>query len=521
MEKDARTPKTGRFSVMTDMHNPQAMDADSTVRFGAYAFHRQQRLVSKAGWPVPLGGRALDILAVLLETPGQFISKVTLIERVWPCSVVEENNLRVHIAALRRALDGQRYILNDPQRGYCFAAPVQAPTPAQPPRHNLGGRLSPVMGRDELLSMLVRRLSGHSLISLTGCAGVGKSTLALALAERVLPRYREGVWWVDLATVQAPLLMLRHVAAALQLEPSASASELCRQLAGRQLLLVLDGADLLLGACRHLLRVLREQAPEVSVLVSSREALQVPGEWVLRVPRLAVPAPSTLGSVEQVMAYPAVQLFVARARASQQGFALRLQDLAPLRDICRRLDGIPLALELAAAQVDALGVCGVQAQLRSGIQLLIRGRRTAVERHRSLTAALDWSYERLSLPERWLFLQLGLFRMAVTLPTLSQLVAGTELEHADLSYLLARLVNTSLLSVEPGLGPERFRLLNSTRSYALAQLHNPAQVARLQQGYGHYLGPFSGRPFVLQLVEQAAHADQVLGAKALGKARVD
>ena len=468
-------PKAGCFSAMTQMNNPQAIDADGTVRFGDYVFHRQQRLVSKAGWPVPLGGRALDILAVLLEAPGQFFSKATLIERVWPHSVVEENNLRVHIAALRRALDGQRYILNDPQRGYCFATKVQGGLLATLPRHNLVARLSAVMGCEALLGVLVRRLSGQNLMTLTGCAGVGKSTLALALAERVLPRYRDGVWWVDLATVQAPVTLPRHLAAVLHLEPSASAVELGRQLASRQLLLVLDGADLLLGACRHLVRVLRETAP--------------------------------LGSVEQAMSYPAVQLFVARVRAGQQGFVLRPQDLAPLRDICRRLDGIPLALELAAAQVEALGVRGLQEQLSKGLQVLTRGRRTAVERHQSLAAALDWTFQRLSLPERWLFLQLGLFKMAVTLPTLSELVAGTELEHADLSYLLGRLVDASLLTLEPGPGHARYRLLNCVRSYALAHLRDPVQVAHLQQGYGHYLGPFSGRPFVLQLVEQAAHAN--------------
>ena len=489
------------------MHNPQAIDADGTVRFGAYVFHRQQRLVSKAGWPVPLGGRALDILTVLLEAPGQFISKATLIERVWPSSVVEENNLRVHIAALRRALSGRRYILNDPNRGYCFAAPVQGLAPAALPRHNLAARLSPVIGCDELLGGLVRRLSGQKLMTLTGCPGVGKSTLALALAERVLPRYCDGVWWVDLANVQAPLTMLRHVSAALDLTPSRSALELASQLTGRQSLLILDGADLLLGACRHLVRVLRDTAPGVSVLVTSREPLQLSGEWLLRVPRMAVPVLSALGSVEQALAYPAVQLFDARVRAGQQGFVLRPQDLVPLRDICRRLDGIPLALELAAAQVDALGVRGLQLQLSRGLQVLTRGRRTAVERHQSLAAALDWSYERLSLPERWLYLQMGLFKLGVTLPALNGLVAGTELEHADLAYLLARLVGLSLLSTEPGPGLPRYRLLNCVRSHALAQLRDPAQVARLQAGYGHYLGPFSGRPFVLQLVEQAACVD--------------
>jgi predicted ATPase len=501
MEKDAQAPKAGRCSAVTHMNNPH------TVSFGPYTFHRQQRLVSKNGLPVALGGRALDILAVLLEAPGQFIAKRTLIERVWPSSVVEDSNLRVHIAALRRALDGQRYLLNDPHRGYCLVAPPPGVMPPAAPRNNLAARLSPVIGRDELLGALARRLCGQRVMTLTGCAGVGKSTLALALAERVLPRYREGVWWVDLATVDAPVAMLRHLAKCLDLPTCGNANELCSRLATRQLLLVLDGADLLLGACRHLVRLLRERAPQVSVLLSSRETLQVPGEWVQPVPRLALPIASGWGSVEQAMASPAVQLFVARVRAGQQGFALRPQDLAPLRDLCRRLDGIPLALELAAAQVDALGVQGVQAQLRGSLQVLTRGRRTAVERHQSLAAALGWSYERLSLPERWLFLQLALFKMAVTLPSLRELVAGTELEHADLAYLLKRLVATSLLALEPGPGPERYRLLNSVRSYALMQLRDPAQVARLQQGYSHYLGPFSGRPFVLQLVEQAACAN--------------
>ncbi|OWQ38373.1 transcriptional regulator [Pseudomonas lactis] len=481
------------------------MQNATAVSFGPYTFHRQQRLVSKAGWPVPLGGRALDILAVLLEAPGHFISKATLIERVWPNSVVEESNLRVHIAALRRALDAQRWILNHPQRGYCFAAPAQDALPTLLPQHNLAARLSPVCGRDELVGVLARRLAAQRLLTLTGVAGIGKSTLALALAERALPRYRDGVWWLDMAVVQAPSELLGSLARGLQLHSTPdSFNELGRRLASRQLLLILDGADLLLGACRQLLRALGETAPGVSVLITSREALLAPGEWVVRVPRLAVPSPSA--NVEQAMACPAVQLFVARARANQQGFDLRPQDLAPLRDLCRRLDGLPLALELAAAQVDALGIGGVQMQVRTGLQVLARGRRTAVERHRSLTAALDWSYERLSLPECWLFLQLSLFKMAVTLPGLSDMVAGTELEHADLSYLLARLVNVSLLSVEPGLGQPRYRLLNCVRSYALGQLRDPRQVERLQQGYAPCLGAFSGRPFVLQLVEQAAHA---------------
>ncbi|QJI38516.1 ATP-binding protein [Pseudomonas sp. ADAK13] len=514
MEKDAQAPKTGCFSALTSMHSLHTIEPECEVRFGPFTFYPQQRLVCEEGRPLPLGGRALDILAVLVEQAGQFVSKADLITRVWPSSVVEENNLRVHIAALRRALaDGQggrRYIVNLPLRGYCFVAtqPMQA-APAQPlPHHNLPARLVPVFGLDPLAHALARRLPGQTLMTLTGCAGIGKTTLALYLAAQVLPRYRDGVWRVELAGVSQLSGVVRQLSGALgiDVEPGGTLQGFCRQLASRHLLLVLDGCEQAVAACRNLVFALREMAPRVTLLLSSREALHIPGEWVQRVPALVVPPLSALADVEQALAYPAVQLFVSRARASQQGFGLRRQDLAPLRDICRRLDGIPLALELAAAQVDALGVKGLQTQVANGLLVLTGGRRTAVGRHQSMNAALDWTYDRLSLPERWLFLQLGLFKMAVSLPTLGALIAGTELEHADLPYLLARLVDTSLLTVEPGPGPRRYRLLNCVRAYALARLGDPAQVGLLQQGYGHYLGAFSSRQFVVQFVEQAAHA---------------
>lgn len=499
------------------MNSLLSHDCETVVRFGPFTFHRQQRLVSEAGRPLVLGGRALDILAVLVEQAGQVVSKDSLIARVWPHSVVEDINLRVHIAALRRALadgrQGQRYIVNLPQRGYCFVAPVQdlacdqPPSVAPLPRHNLPARLNPVIGREPLLGQLLRRLPGQSLMTLTGCAGVGKTTLALSLAERALERYPEGVWWIDLGCVTQPRQVAWQLAATLALEPRSTLDGLCRQLTGQHLLLVLDGCEQVLGACRALVLALRKAAPQVTVLLSSREALQVPGEWLQRVPSLAVPPLSASSDVDQAMTYPAVQLFVERARACQQGFLLRPRDLLALRNICRRLDGIPLALELASAKVEALGVQGLQAQLRDGLQVLSNGRRTAVARHRSMCAALDWSYERLSLPQRWLFLQLGLFKMTVSLSTLDGLIAGTELEHADLPHLLERLVANSLLNVEPGPGPRRYRLLHSVRAYALAQLGDAAQVARLQQGYGHYLEGISERRFVQQLIEQMAQAD--------------
>lgn len=496
------------------MNSPTCPTADDALRFGPFTFYRQQRLVCEAGRPLPLGGRALEILAVLVEHAGQYVAKDTLIQRVWPCSVVEEANLRVHIAALRRALgdgrDGRRYIVNLPQRGYCFVAgPVQSATRSTAARHNLPLRLNPMIGHDQLLGGLLRRWSGHTLLTLTGAPGVGKSALAASLAERLLPRYRDGVWWVDLADVSLPGEMFRRVAETLLLPvaPRYTQGGVCQRLASGDLLLVLDGCDRVLDACRRWLPALRVAAPGVTVLLTSRELLQIPGEWAQRVPGLAVPPLSALAHASEAVQYPAMQLFVTRAQAAQQGFTLRAQDVPALREICRRLDGIPLALELAATQVPVLGVRGLLVQLAAGLQVLSGGRRTAVERHQTLSAALDWSYQRLSLPQRWLFLQLALLRMAVSLPTLSAMVAGSELAHADLDHLLNNLVDTSLLAVEPGPGPRRYRLLNSVRAYALSQLGDPAQVARLQQGYAQALERFLSPQAVLQAIEQLAHAD--------------
>lgn len=495
-------------------HEPEAV-----LRFGPFTLQRQQRLVSEAGRPLLLGGRALEILLVLVECAGQFVSKNTLIARVWPRSVVEDINLRVHIAALRRALndgrDGQHYIINLPQRGYCFVAPVYGRAPgdslasdAAPagPRHNLPARLSPVIGREELLGSLLRRLSGQRLVTLVGPAGSGKSTLALRLAELRLPRCRDGAWLVDLGALGEPAALIKHLAHSLglTLEPEGSLSDLCRQLAARQMLLVLDGCEHQLAPCRALAATLLQAAPQVSLLLSSREPLRMAAEWAQPVPVLALPPLSALRSVNQALAYPAVQLFVSRARAGQQGFCLREQDLLALRDICRRLDGLPLALELAAAQVAALGIQGLQAQLEKGLQVLGKGRRTAVERHQTLKAALDWSYERLSLPEQWLFQHLALFPGGFSPAAVRRSVVGSALEHADLSHLLGRLAAKSLLSLEPRPGALRYRLLNTTRAYARDKLDEPLQLRHLQQRYAHYIGyPSwgSGRELALQVVE--------------------
>jgi predicted ATPase/DNA-binding winged helix-turn-helix (wHTH) protein len=454
-------------------------DSEPAVCFGPFAFYRQRRLVTRDGEPLALGGRALDILQVLVEHAGHFVSKQALIACVWPDSVVEDINLRVHIAALRRVFgdgrDGARYILNHPGQGYCLAMPALAPVSFQQPvalraeRHNLPARLSPVVGRDNVLGRLLARVPRQPLTTVTGPGGVGKTTVVLRVAELLLEHFEGGAWFVDLAAISEPTQVSMQIASALGLAPEA----LGAQLASSRLLLLLDGCEHWLPACRELVRELATLAPGVSLLFSSREPLDVQGEHIVQLPGLAVA--SALEPQHQLLACPAVRLLIELVGARQQGFTPSGRDVLNLARICQRLDGLPLALELAAAQVGALGVAGVLEQLDYGLSVLSHGRRTAVARHRSLEAVLDASFERLNADEQTVFLRLAVFEEPFTLEAALAVINCTQLAVGQLPGLLTRLASLSLLMVEPHAEGLRYRLLHTGRAYAMERLRRSGQ----------------------------------------------
>ncbi|WP_223488192.1 ATP-binding protein [Pseudomonas sp. A-RE-19] len=492
------------------MNSLRAINSDTVLRFGPYAFHLHQRLILDGVRPLRMGGRALDILQVLVERAGSVVSKEALIAHVWPTSVVEEINLRVHIAALRRALgdgeNGQRYIVNIPQRGYSFIAPVQrdhAGTPVLIERvhklqHNLPARLTPVIGRDSIIGSVVRQLPVRRLMTLVGPAGIGKTTVALRVAELLLQHYQDGVWVIDLTVIDDPSQLVDHVSRTLELDVGAQV------LAQRHALLVLDNCEHLLERCRAVVDDLLASAPRLSILATSREPLQAAGETLLCLPALTVPPASVMYSVAEAMGYSAVQLFVSSARARQQGFALRQQDLKAVREICRRLDGLPLAIELAATQIDALALVGLQAQLDNCFQLLTQGRRTAVPRHQTLKAALDWSYERLSPLEQAVLQRLAVFKMAFTLDAAIGVISCAVLLPASLVKGGESLARKSLLSVEQGSGVTRYRFLNTTRTYALEKLDHSGYLRAYELRYERYISRarwISEGQVSLQLVE--------------------
>ncbi|OAJ47262.1 ATP-binding protein [Pseudomonas marginalis] len=455
--------------------------SDQAVHFGPYRIHPRQRLVLEAGRPLRLGRRAVDILLILLEQAGNVVSKQELIARVWPKSVVEDGNLRVHMAALRKALGdgqaGQRYIVTVAQRGYSFVAPLSIepmtlPTEGAPQRpcHNLPLRRTRMIGRQALIDSLVQNLPAQRFITLTGAGGIGKTTVALRVAELLIGHYRDGIRLLDLAPLSAASMILPNLAALLDLthaeqEPLVT---FARSLQERQLLLVIDNCEHLLDDIALISETLLRHAPRLHILATSREALRAEGEYVQRLEPLACP-PAT-GNRAQALGYPALQLLIERAMSHQDSFELSEAELPLAIDICQRLDGIPLAIELVAAQIERFGLPGLLVQMEDNFRLLTRGRRNALPRHQTLRATLDWSFELLTACEQICLRRLAVFRGGFSLASAAAVIAGEQVAPAEVLGSITQLVAKSLLNVEVGDDEMVYRLLDITRTYALEKL---------------------------------------------------
>ncbi|WP_339439462.1 ATP-binding protein [Pseudomonas sp. EA_15y_Pfl1_P104] len=455
--------------------------SDQAVHFGPYRIHPRQRLVLEAGRPLRLGRRAVDILLILLEQAGNVVSKQELIARVWPKSVVEDGNLRVHMAALRKALGdgqaGQRYIVTVAQRGYSFVAPLSIepmtiPTDGAPqsPCHNLPLRRTRMIGRHALIDSLVQQLPEQRFITLTGTGGIGKTTVALRVAELLIGHYRDGIRLLDLAPLSAPSMILPNLAVLLDLthvehEPLAT---FARSLQERQLLLVIDNCEHLLDDIALISETLLRHAPRLNILATSREALRAEGEYVQRLEPLACP-PAT-GNRAQALGYPALQLLIERAMSHQDSFELSETELPLAIDICQRLDGIPLAIELVAAQIERFGLPGLLVQMEDNFRLLTRGRRSALPRHQTLRATLDWSFDLLTACEQVCLRRLAVFRGGFSLASAAAVIAGEQVAPAEVLGSITQLVAKSLLNVEAGDDEMGYRLLDITRTYALEKL---------------------------------------------------
>jgi predicted ATPase/DNA-binding CsgD family transcriptional regulator len=373
--------------------------------------------------------------------------------------------------------------------------PAEAKTaPRTPERtpHNLPIRLSSFIGREKELAELRRLLEGNRLLTLTGAGGCGKTRLALAAADELVETFEDGVWLVDLAPLADPSLVPQAVASTLGVreQPGRSPTEtLSDYLASKKVLLVLDNCEHLIEACAELAESLLRSCPELWVLATSREALGVAGEVAWPVPSLALPDLRRTPNIEGLSRYESARLFVERTEAVKPTFSLTEQNAPSVVKICYRLDGIPLAIELAAARTKVLSVEQISERLDDCFRILAAGSRTTIPRQRTLHATMDWSHELLSEQERALFRRLSVFAGGFSLEATESVCAGEDLEHYGVLELLSHLVDKSLIMVAEQDGEARYRLLETVRQYGREKLDESGEEAELGRRHaGYFVG---------------------------------
>lgn len=487
---------------MTAWHRPEAQasrpDMRTVFKFSRFAFFPERRLLLADGQPVKLGGRALDLLCVLIEERHKTVSKDELLDRVWPDMHVEEANLPVQVMALRQAL-GKEAISTVPGRGYRFVLPLTegetgsgpsndstAPGKPWPSRVTWVEPLEPLIGRSAELTALRHLVVERRLVTLLGTAGVGKSRLSQAVGAELRHAFEEGVWWIELAPLTEAERVPDAVAQALGLSlPGLDdpALEVSAPLRDSRLLLVLDNAEHVLAGVRRLLSTLMQRAPQVHVLVTSQAVLHLPCEHRYALSPLSLPERPDLTSCRHS---DAVALFTARASAADRGFKLDDGSAKAVADICARLDGIPLALELAAARLPLLGLEGLRQRLDERFQLLTAGSATHLPRHQTLKAALAWSYGLLELDAQRVFRRIGIFVGGFTLETAQQVAADESLGPWQVVEHLATLVDRSLVQAQLGASP-RYRLLESARLFAGDELSASGEAEVLRERHARAL----------------------------------
>jgi predicted ATPase/DNA-binding winged helix-turn-helix (wHTH) protein len=478
-----------------------AAQTKKVISFGPFSLVASERRLTKDEAPIELSARAFDILMTLLSRPSEVISKSDLMAQAWPGITVEEGSLRFHIANLRKALGdgkgGARYISTAAGRGYCFVAPVsRSGEPGQPQktlgsgfRHaNLPGRLIGIFGREDDLQKLSARLDAERFVTIVGSGGVGKTTLAVAIGHQLTDAFAGAVLFVDLSMLSDPDLVATVVASMLGLSVQSddATPSLIAHLRDKRILLILDTCEHLIEAVAALAWTIFAAASQVHILATSRETLQVEGEHVYRLEPLECPPDDAAPTAAVARTFPATQLFLERARASGARLDFSDAEAAIVVSICRKLDGVALAIELAARRVEAFGVHQTAALLDQRLTLLWVGPRSAPPRQKTLQAMLDWSYGLLSEIERLVLRRLAVFVGHFTFDAALAVVNGTNLDQTAIFNAIDSLVAKSMVATRPIGAVMRYRLLDTTRAYALEIGISDSEVADLAVRHATY-----------------------------------
>jgi len=449
------------------------------IAFGPFCLNPAERLLTKNGERVELRGRAYDLLMALLSRPNELISKSDLLLQVWPGLVVEEGSLRFHMTNLRKALGdgsgGHRYIVNSSGRGYSFVAEISR-APAQdirvrdaaPFHHaNLPIRL-PMIDREVEIEQIPARLRATRFVTIVGAGGVGKTTLAIAVGHQLMESFGGALLFVDFSMISDPALVGTVVASlfGLSVQSENAAPSIVAYLRDKRILLILDTCEHLVEPVAAFASSIFASAPNVHILATSREALQAEGENVYRLDALAYPPEGTGLTAEAARTFPAVQLFVERARASGAQLHFSDDEAPVIANLCRRLDGLALAIELAARRVETYGVHGTAQLLDQRLALSWLGPRSAPPRQRTLHATMDWSYSLLSQLERAILRRLAVFVGHFTLDAVTT-VCGYDVSRKDILNTIDSLIAKSMVATRPIGIVMSYRLLDTTRAYAL------------------------------------------------------
>ncbi|WP_431822971.1 ATP-binding protein [Burkholderia sp. F1] len=465
------------------------------IRIGPLQVLLDTREVRLNGRPLRIGSRAFDVLELLIRADGALVSKDDIMRRVWAHTVVEENNLQVQIATLRKALGADRgRIVTVPGRGYRLvvvrdeidAAALPAPVPS-PTASGIPADPAALIGRQRMIADILATLERARVVTLVGAGGIGKTRAAEAAAAHAAAQFEGGIVFVPFASVANPRFALDALAGALGMAQPVgglSLAAIVAHLAGRRILLVLDNCEHLIDAAAQIAGAITDACPEIGVLATSREALRIPGERLQPVPPLDVPAEDDAS--DAILRAGAVQLFVARARAGDPRFPVDAASLRVIGGVCRRLDGLPLAIELAAARAAVLGIEVLAGHLDDHFRVLAGGFRTALPRHQTLKAMLDWSYRLLDEPERVLLRSLGVFLEGFSLDAVCHVVGARGFSRAQALDALGGLVSKSLVIRDSADGATRYRLLAVTRAYALQQLEDNGERKAASLAHARY-----------------------------------